>query len=537
MQIYENFTSKFKTYKNLEEKLLKMNESFLSKLRVNDYDPQKFMKNPNIEENFENKKLSLVQYKKSANARSASAFQKEDKVKNINDIYKNNLKSEKINEINSRNELNLDKGNKEFSLKNNTKNNLQNMFDNNQRLNQVIDIPFDFGNCNNINNATNQNSNNFNFNNGFQDLFNVFANNNNNNILEKANNNNLYDNFKKNNLDMKFKDNLLVNSSKDNRNNNKHPNSNKKDAAMNYPSLNTIQNQFDFDFELPKQDDNYKIFSDPNLKHKNPNDICNPNNKNFTVKDFVDFSTPQKNYNVPNQLENHKKIQIQSNQNNLNKKYNFNFHNNSNFVNIPNIDAVENNFMSNASLTDGNKYKTNFDENNNLQRHTNTAGDSVYFDYNTVKFEINLHNLNLNSNEKILSQVNNNINLNSNNNKMVENAGLGNKVSNINLNAKHNFPSLDSVLGDSIKSEFPPVNSHRINYKNRAIFDPISENNVNSIRNNNLNLNFNKNVDDNSSQKNKILHQKGSKQEFEKILKNTNSVKLNKESDPFEGFY
>jgi len=72
MRIYESFNSKFNTYINLEEKFSNMKSNFEKKERFNDYDPQKFMKNPKIEENFENRKYAMAEYRKSVYARSKS---------------------------------------------------------------------------------------------------------------------------------------------------------------------------------------------------------------------------------------------------------------------------------------------------------------------------------------------------------------------------------------------------------------------------------------------------------------------------------
>jgi hypothetical protein len=72
MKIYESFNSKFNTYKNLEDKFNLMKSNFEKRERFNDYDPQKFMKNPKIEENFENRKYAMAEYRKSVHARSKS---------------------------------------------------------------------------------------------------------------------------------------------------------------------------------------------------------------------------------------------------------------------------------------------------------------------------------------------------------------------------------------------------------------------------------------------------------------------------------
>jgi hypothetical protein len=530
MQIYENFTTKFNIYKNLEEKLMKMNESFLNKINVNDYDPQKFMNNPNIEETFENRKHALTQYKKSANARTSSQSNNESKAslkhKNLINTLNDNNRSKIPNSRNHDNHKRLNNVHQEdvndnMDNKNNHTIDVHNLFDNNQRLNQKIDMPFDFSDPNMNKNCNKDNHNNV-LNNEFQNIFNAFSNNKNNNVNNNFSNANL--NRNNNEIMNHYNYPLNINAIGNNRNANTNINfNNHKENLINYPNLDEVNkahsNIFNFDFSKPAEKHNNKVSSDPNIKYSNSNHINNYNFEAIKLNEFIDFSTPQK--SLSNQLEhNH---DLNNNNNNFLK------HNNSNFVNLQNINLDENNFYSTASNSDQNK----------LQKNINAAGESVFIDYNTVKLETKMQNVNLNN-----SFENSNLNKNA----------LNRKSPNVNI-TKPNYPSLDSVLDDNSIIEFPPINSHRIIH-NRAFFEPIENkniNNMNIIPNNTtampnhhrkvpIMLGIN-NADNKmkiqmqiSPAKNRIM-QHGSKEDFEKILKKTNSIKNNKAKDPFEGFY
>jgi hypothetical protein len=73
-----------------------MKLNFERKERINDYDPQKFMKNPNIEENFENRKFAMAEYRKSVHARSKSQIKPANN-NNVNSNTNNNLN--KFNQV------------------------------------------------------------------------------------------------------------------------------------------------------------------------------------------------------------------------------------------------------------------------------------------------------------------------------------------------------------------------------------------------------------------------------------------------------
>ena len=160
MQIYESFNNKFLTYKNLEEKLSIMNENFINKERCNDYDPQKFMKNPNIEENFENRKHALTKFKKSTHARSNS-----------------HIHNNKIPTANSNNKIEINYN----SNKNNfNKVSVNSNVHNNQRINQQIETPMGDSITNTIKNNTNE----------FSQIFSeIFCLNNTNNNQNQVNSN------------------------------------------------------------------------------------------------------------------------------------------------------------------------------------------------------------------------------------------------------------------------------------------------------------------------------------------------------------
>jgi len=536
MQIYENFTTKFNTYKNLEEKLMNMNERFLNKIRVNDYDPQKFMKNPNIEETFENRKFSVTQYKKSMYARCSSKTNLEIKdqsiPKEVINSLNNNNKDKTLNDRIMHDHQRLNQISHEdyhhINNQNTNKFDMNNLFDNNQRINQKVDLPFDFHDSNkNISNYRNNNNNNI-LNNQFQSICHAFANDSNNQINAASFN-------KRNTAMMSYNYPPNVSNFGNNCNANINLSSNKtmKENVINNPNYNEGCNSYNnnvFDFDFTKPIDN-NVISNSNYKRSNTTYINKYNFKIGKVNEFTEYSNPQKSLSNEIDYTNNNNNKHYNKNNNVNQNLNINknnlFVNNSNFENARNNNLNENN--TSYSMASHN-------EANGLHKNTNAAGDSVFIDYNTVRLNRNLNNT-------------------------VENSNLKNNALDVN-SAKSNYPSLDSVLDDSSIVEFPPVNSHRI-VQNRAFFEPIEEmrlnnnnrkiNNTNIIPNNSPKMQSNskskkipimlssdnrgKNEMQISPAKKRIMQQSGSQGDLEKILNRTDSAKVDIAKDPFEGFY
>ncbi len=62
MKLYENFSSKYRAYRDLEEKLSKMRKNFAGKDRELKYDPTMFLKNPYLESKFKIKDVTSKKF-------------------------------------------------------------------------------------------------------------------------------------------------------------------------------------------------------------------------------------------------------------------------------------------------------------------------------------------------------------------------------------------------------------------------------------------------------------------------------------------
>ncbi len=324
MKIYESFNSKFTTYKNLEEKFNSMKTNFDKKERLNDYDPQKFMKNPKIEENFENRKFSLVNYRKSVHNRSKSQHKNQNNKNNIplnNDILYNNNDNIQLTpqEKFFKQEITLDKtsGNKQ---------NLQNQkdgffFEDDNAFNDFNKIDNNFSNLNVKDKEINKNKNNPKTNIPIPNFSNL------NNDIPYANDNqfNHTPNFAKIN-------NNINNSGL----NNKY---NIGNSINNPIKLNENKNSYNYSFKAI--DDFNEIFGNQNLNNindnfgnqfsKNNNDFdLNFNNQaKFVLETQNDFGNPNS-YNL-----------YRENYNNRPKNYDFNQIDNNIISNISNFNNLQ----------------------------------------------------------------------------------------------------------------------------------------------------------------------------------------------------
>ena len=279
LKIYESFNSKFTTYKNLEEKFSTMKMNFEKKERVNDYDPQKFMKNPKIEENFENRKHSVVDYRKSVHARSKSQIK---------------LPSNQLNyQANFHQVSNLDETPNKKS--NRIPENDQFFFDDDGAIDSFNKIDNNFSNINNNkNNKIVNNKDNHSGNNDWKMKIPVDDRINKNNNKVSINKNNEINNFteifgnnnqSRNNV---INNNINNNNSRNNYNiNNQHINNNQ------------IFDNAGFDFNNFNNDTSKLNLNNLTQNNNNLNNFPQGNNNNFYMGN--NFNNNMNNFNYPNQ--------------------------------------------------------------------------------------------------------------------------------------------------------------------------------------------------------------------------------------------
>lgn len=339
MRIYESFNTKFNTYKNLEEKFQNMKLNFENKERFNDYDPQKFMKNPKIEEQFENRKFAMVEYRKSVHARSKSQLKpghnqaNSSKNHNSNLNYNNNNNSNnKFHQVSNLDEnpnvkkpqMNLndpfyfgDHDNSAISDFNKIDNNFANLnlkgnaISNENKIsrlnNKFTNIPTP--NPNEFNNTANK----FNIKNNLLDFGNAGA-----NVPVKIKDTGTSVSLNNNDFNEIFGNPNYMNSSNNvsNINNAIFPN------LRNNPSHNPNQNRFEFNFD----NNNNNI----NINHEDPSDFVFSNSDNAAQK--------HNQFNPPGMSNNN--FDFPQSDKNINMNFNHNININNNISNINNINHI-----------------------------------------------------------------------------------------------------------------------------------------------------------------------------------------------------
>ncbi len=133
MKLYENFSSKYRSYRNLEEKLTRMRQNYACKDRKMKYDPTMFMKNPFIECKFDNKEEKTSNFfnpsnfienklgkdeKLSTNGTTPNSFEFPKVFPiNFNNQFIFDFKSKKIEEVENSTCFNRDNKNRDINPK------------------------------------------------------------------------------------------------------------------------------------------------------------------------------------------------------------------------------------------------------------------------------------------------------------------------------------------------------------------------------------------------------------------------------------